>query len=277
MLKLACLWVTILLSGIRVQAEILYSPVSVETTLGEYPPSTPGPSNKVIREWKMTNLFNQSGMIVPFKSGNVGTNFFLRPRWQLSTNEAATVWRSRSLTNQPLPGFLDFDFGTSLEVEQIYLWNWSLKEVSLFLRSMPSEAWQPAGQMTLNLEQPPQLPRPTIRRLETAMPARYLRVQINSVHPWALGSQPEFAILGEVMVSARGELQPTVWTDRNADGSVWVGWTGIPQSSRELGGVYQDAFVSPATGSIIVSSRYFLDRYLIPAEFTLERVFYRAE
>ena len=79
------------------------------------------------------------------------------------------------------------------------------------------------------------------------------------------------------MVSARGELQPAVWTDRNADGSVWVGWTGIPQSSRELGGVYQDAFVSPSTGSVTVPSRYFLDRYLLPAEFSLERVFYRAE
>jgi hypothetical protein len=118
-----------------------------------------------------------------FYSLDIGTNFFLRPRWQLSTNGAGPVWMSRSLTNQPLPGLLDFDFGTSLEVVRIYLWNWTLKDVSLFLRTTPGEAWQPAGQLTLNLDEPPHFDPPTVIPLSTATPARFLRIQINSVHP----------------------------------------------------------------------------------------------
>ena len=266
LLRLFCL--TVFVWTPRLTGDVLYSPVTVETTLGQYP------TNRYGDEWQLTNIVNQSGLRLPFKSGNVGTNFFERIDWQQSTNDARMVWSSLSLTNQTLPAPVDFDFGTNLDVVQIIVWNWSVKDASFFLRSSPEVPWQLVKSVRLDSRLPNRSHPPTFLELDEPVNGRFLRIQIESVHPLSAGAEEEFAVLGEVMISARGQIQPSV-TISQIEGEVWVLWTGIPLSSTLINGDFVDAFVG-ATGSSI-PFYYQRDRWRVPPYSSLSSQFFGAK
>ncbi|MCL4178067.1 MAG: hypothetical protein KJ072_10060 [Verrucomicrobia bacterium] len=238
---------------------VTLSPVAIAgSDLEEYSPSTP-----------FTNMINQSGIATPFVSGE--TDFdthFATPGEPFGNANYQNNWQSQADFDLPLTGYVDFDLGAAYRVDQIAIWSLSLRDIRIELLDELGGVPRAVGAFTLtNQLNFPFSYRVEVHALTPSAPARYVRLNIDSVHTYSPTDTFGYAIIGEVAFSVEPAASepPPLRIDRNADGDVTVTFGGILESASAanddftpVSGAPQGTYTIPANGPS--TQRYFRAR-----------------
>jgi hypothetical protein len=117
-------------------------------------------------------------------------------------------------------GYVDFDFGAEYSIDRLAVWNISMKDIKIHVSDTSITTLQEVASFTL----PNHLNFPfsyshDLLDLGSAHDARYLRIEIDSVHLFSSSDTFGFAIVGEVAASAV-PVSAGLDGDYNANGTV---------------------------------------------------------
>jgi hypothetical protein len=220
-------------------AAVILSPVAVAgSDLGEYGAETP-----------YVNMINQSGIALEFTSGSTDFDeYFAVPGEPFGNANYVNNWQSPVSFDLPLSGYVDFDLGETYTVGKMAIWSLSLRDVHVELFEELNGTRQSAGSWTLTN----QLSFPFSYRVEvlpftSPLPARYVRLNIESVYTFSPTDDFGYAIVGEVAFSVEPPTAtvPLLQIDLNPNGDVTVTFTGTLESASAPDGAITDVPGNP--------------------------------
>lgn len=202
---------TLSICAANLPAAVLLSPATViGTDLGVFDSTTP-----------LVNMINQSGLDKLFTSGVTDFDtYFATGDPPFGQGNFVNNWQSNFSFNLPLMGYVDFDLGAVYSIDQLAIWNRSLKDIKILVSDTSINTLQEVASFILpNHLNFPFSYSPTLLDLGAAYNAQYLRIEIDSVHLFSPSDDFGYAIIGEVVAAA---LPSPVELDGdyNADGSV---------------------------------------------------------
>ena len=187
-------------------ANTILSPVAiVASDLGEVSPS----------QSPFVNMINQSGLDVPFTSGQTGFDlYFSNSNAHGADANFAGNWQSDVSFVLPLQGFVDFDLGSTQVIDRMALWNLSLEDIRVLVSDLPTGPFTEVGQYTLPSHLNFFSYNVDILPFNAPISARYVRIQVDSAY--LIDPAFTYAIVGEVAVSAipvpePGRLMMACW------------------------------------------------------------------
>lgn len=253
------IWLTLLSAGGLLRGQVMLSPVAIAgTDLTTF--------NDTVA---MTNLINQSGVTTPFISGTtLFDTYFANPGQMFATSGdgGTNNWQSAVAFDMGPQGFIDFDLGGVYRVHQLAIWNRSLSNVTITVRSDLAGPAQDAGTFELINRQSfffsygaEVLP------FAADLEGRYVRLTINGIYP-IQGFNFGYSAAGEVVASVSPLAQPpTLSITRDPSGDVRVAFTGILTQATRIEDDFEPVPGSPASP------------YVVPVAQLSPRQFFRAQ
>lgn len=230
-------------------AQFVLSPVAVVgTDLGTFDPSA-----------SVENLINQSGVTTPFISGTTVFNtYFANPGQVFATSGdgGTNNWTSNFSFTLPVTGYVDFDLGAVYQLNKLALWNRSLKDIRVALRSGINDPEQIVGSFRIGDRQSFSFSYAVdVLPFTGTFTGRYVRLLIDSTHLPFPGSNFAYAIAGEVALSALpvSSNPPEVGIALQKNGGVLLTFTGKLQASDSLSGEFTDVASDPQGAHLITA------------------------
>jgi len=230
-------WLALVPGG--VWGQVALSPVTVvDTDLGTVSESSP-----------LGAMINQSGVETPFVSGvtDFGT-YFANPlqRFASSGNGGTNNWTSNVSFDLPLQGYVDFDLGALYRIDQLAIWNRSLKDFTVKVYRELGGAEQIAGSFSLFSRLSFDFSYAVdVLPFATPCEGRYVRLAIDSVHTYNVGDRYGYAIIGEVVASVTPITAPGLGVVLEPDGDVAIRFSGVLQWASALDGQFADVVGNP--------------------------------
>jgi hypothetical protein len=224
---------------------IMLSPIEViGSDLGSFNDTVP-----------FVNMINQSGVEKPFESGWTDFDvYFEVPRlaFAMSGTGGTNNWQSSKVaTGAPLEGYVDFDLGSPSAINKLAIWNVEVKDVTVRIadtpEGLPTGTVAGAFRLTDHTTFPFSYP-VDILDFGKTIQGRYIRLEITSAYPVALGFDFAYAVIGEVVASVeplRPPDRPTLSITRESNGDVKVTFTGTLQSASGVTGEFIDVPGNP--------------------------------
>jgi hypothetical protein len=200
-------------------------------------------------------MINQSGVEKPFESGWTDFDvYFEVPHlaFAMSGTGGTNNWQSSKVaTGAPLEGYVDLDLGRPSAINKLAIWNVEVKDVTVRIadtpEGLPTGTVAGAFRLTDHTTFPFSYP-VDILDFGKTIQGRYIRLEITSAYPVALGFDFAYAVIGEVVASVeplRPPDRPTLSITRESNGDVKVTFTGTLQSASGVTGEFIDVPGNP--------------------------------
>jgi hypothetical protein len=177
----------------ELRAAVMLSPTSVlGTDMGESDPTA-----------AVGKMIDQSGLDKPFTSGVTDFDaYFTTGDPPFAQAAAGNNWQSEADFSLPVSGFVDFDLGAVRSIDRIAIWNISLKDVTIHVSDTSIGSLQEVASFTLpsHISFPFSYPHDVLD-LGGVRAARYVRLEVESVHLFSPSDTFGFAIVGEVVAA----------------------------------------------------------------------------
>lgn len=169
----------------------MLSPVGVtESGMGTFSPDA-----------GLVNMINGSGLSVPFISGATSFDLYFsgNPLWHQASY--LYYWQSDFSADGNIAGTLDFDLGAVYSVDALGIWNGTLKDIVIWVADAGEGPWQSIAYYQLTDMQPLSNLQfdPQVLQFPQPVNARFIRIEVQSVHPYSVQYSFRYAIAAEVV------------------------------------------------------------------------------
>lgn len=157
----------------------------------------------------LENLIDGAGLNKPFVSGETSFDAYFDSGENLAADSLySNNWQSAVSFDGQIAGYVDFDLGDLFVVDSLALWNGTVDDLTVLVSETEEGPWQEAGAFSLDSQTPTLYYEfhPKVLTLDEAHLARYIRLQVDSVHPFLAGEAFSYAIIGEIAARVSGPL-----------------------------------------------------------------------
>ena len=185
------------------------------------------------------NMINQTGLDKPYTSGVTDFDtYFDTGDEPFAQATGGNNWQSQTFFTLPVTGFVDFDFGAVASIDRLAVWNISMKDIKIHVSDTTVAEFEEVASFTLpnHINFPFSYPHDLLD-LGGTHAARFMRIEIDSVHLFSPTYTFGFAIVGEVVASAvveTGELDGDYNDDGTVDAADYSTWRKFDGTDTDL-------------------------------------------